>query len=99
MGGIGKRKSKNIKNKHEILLFTKLSAEDTKMIISHVLRTDLEWFHVFQLKGDTGPLVYPGGFVWFYTGLYYLTSKGQDIRKAQYFFALVYLLMVGLVFR
>jgi len=52
-----------------------------------------------QLKGDTGPLVYPGGFVWFYTGLYYLTSKGQDIRTAQYFFALVYLLMVGLVFR
>jgi len=52
-----------------------------------------------QLQGDTGPLVYPGGFVWFYTGLYYLTSKGQDIRRAQYFFALVYLLMVGLVFR
>ena len=52
-----------------------------------------------QLKGDTGPLVYPGGFVWFYTGLYYLTSKGEDIRTAQYFFALVYLLMVGLVFR
>jgi ALG3 protein len=28
-----------------------------------------------QLKGDTGPLVYPGGFVWIYLALYYITSQ------------------------
>jgi hypothetical protein len=27
------------------------------------------------LKGDTGPLVYPGGFVWIYLALYYITSQ------------------------
>ena len=26
-----------------------------------------------KLKGDTGPLVYPAGFVWAYTALYYIT--------------------------
>jgi hypothetical protein len=28
-----------------------------------------------ELKGDTGPLVYPAGFVWIYLALYYITSQ------------------------
>ena len=52
-----------------------------------------------QLRGDTGPLVYPAGFVWFYMGLYHLTSAGANIRLAQYVFAGVYLTLVATVFR
>ena len=46
-----------------------------------------------------GPLVYPAGFVWFYMGLYYVTSQGTNIILAQYIFAALYLANLGLVFR
>ena len=52
-----------------------------------------------QLRGDTGPLVYPAGFVWLYMGLYYITSQGSNIMLAQYIFAGLYLATLGLVFR
>ena len=32
-----------------------------------------------KLRGDTGPLVYPAGFVYVYSWLYHLTREGQDI--------------------
>ena len=32
-----------------------------------------------NLKGDTGPLVYPAGFLYIFSGLYYLTEKGNNI--------------------
>ncbi|KAM6414565.1 dol-P-Man:Man(5)GlcNAc(2)-PP-Dol alpha-1,3-mannosyltransferase [Rhynochetos jubatus] len=52
-----------------------------------------------QLKGDTGPLVYPAGFVYIFLGLYYATGRGTDVRLAQYLFASLYLLNLLLVFR
>ncbi|XP_052660365.1 dol-P-Man:Man(5)GlcNAc(2)-PP-Dol alpha-1,3-mannosyltransferase isoform X2 [Harpia harpyja] len=52
-----------------------------------------------QLKGDTGPLVYPAGFVYIFLGLYYATGRGTDIRLAQYLFAGLYLLNLLLIFR
>ncbi|KAF1627475.1 UNVERIFIED_CONTAM: Dol-P-Man:Man(5)GlcNAc(2)-PP-Dol alpha-1,3-mannosyltransferase, partial [Eudyptes pachyrhynchus] len=52
-----------------------------------------------QLKGGTGPLVYPAGFVYIFLGLYYATDRGTDIRLAQYLFAGLYLLNLLLVFR
>ncbi|XP_033919638.1 dol-P-Man:Man(5)GlcNAc(2)-PP-Dol alpha-1,3-mannosyltransferase isoform X2 [Melopsittacus undulatus] len=52
-----------------------------------------------RLKGDTGPLVYPAGFVYIFLGLYYATGRGTDIRLAQYLFAGLYLLNLLLVFR
>ena len=51
------------------------------------------------IKGDTGPLVYPAGFVWIFSVLYKLTDNGQDIRKAQYIFAMFYMMTITLVFR
>lgn len=43
-----------------------------------------------RLGGGTGPLVYPAGFVWLYSALYWLTGGG-DIPTAQFIFILVYL--------
>ena len=45
-----------------------------------------------HLKGDTGPLVYPAGFVYFFGILYYITNFGQNIRRAQYIFVGFYIL-------
>jgi len=72
-----------------------------------------------QLRGDTGPLVYPAGlfllvschvhctpppppscagFVYLFMGLYALTDSGRNIVLAQYIFAALYLVVLGLVF-
>uniref|UniRef100_A0A2K6FC43 Dol-P-Man:Man(5)GlcNAc(2)-PP-Dol alpha-1,3-mannosyltransferase n=1 Tax=Propithecus coquereli TaxID=379532 RepID=A0A2K6FC43_PROCO len=51
-----------------------------------------------QLQGDTGPLVYPAGFVYIFMGLYYATGRGTDIRMAQNIFAVLYLATLLLVF-
>lgn len=52
-----------------------------------------------NLKGNTGPLVYPAGFVYFFTILYYITNHGRNIRLAQYIFGLFYVITLALVFR
>ena len=50
-----------------------------------------------NLKGDTGPLVYPAGFVYIYTGLRWLTNGGINIWTAQCIFTGLYLATVGTV--
>lgn len=52
-----------------------------------------------QLRGDTGPLVYPAGFVYIYSLFYFLTGQGENIRLAQYIFIGIYLLQLCLVLR
>ncbi|KAI9103328.1 family 58 glycosyltransferase [Phlyctochytrium arcticum] len=49
------------------------------------------------LKGDTGPLVYPAGFLYVYSALYHLTDGGVDIRTAQYVFGGIYLITLGVI--
>ncbi|UJR25265.1 hypothetical protein I4U23_006617 [Adineta vaga] len=55
-------------------------------------------YDYYKLKGDTGPLVYPAGFVYIYLILYYITNFGQNIRLAQYLFTGLYLIMITAVF-
>merc|ERR1719412_3130882 len=83
------------------------------LVITKVNYTEIDWVAYMQevegvkngtydyslLKGDTGPLVYPAGFVWIFTGLYYLTQSGTNIKLAQCFFAVLYLVTLALVFR
>jgi len=52
-----------------------------------------------QLKGDTGPLVYPAGFVYIFLALYHLTSNGINIKLAQWIFVGVYITFLITVFR
>ncbi|RXN20100.1 dol-P-Man:Man(5) c(2)-PP-Dol alpha-1,3-mannosyltransferase [Labeo rohita] len=82
-------------------------------VIQKVAYTEIDWkaymdevegvingtYDYTQLKGDTGPLVYPAGFVYIFTGLYYLTDHGHNIRLGQYVFAVFYLITLLLVFR
>lgn len=51
------------------------------------------------ISGSTGPLVYPGAHVWIYKQLYKWTDEGRNIALAQYIFAVVYLLTLGVVFQ
>ncbi|XP_055851647.1 lethal(2)neighbour of tid protein 2 [Episyrphus balteatus] len=83
------------------------------LVIHNVPYTEIDWIAYMQecegflngttnyalLKGDTGPLVYPAGFVYIYSFLYYITSHGANIRLAQYIFAFIYLLQIFLVIR
>uniref|UniRef100_A0A6V7KYH4 dolichyl-P-Man:Man5GlcNAc2-PP-dolichol alpha-1,3-mannosyltransferase n=1 Tax=Bracon brevicornis TaxID=1563983 RepID=A0A6V7KYH4_9HYME len=83
------------------------------LVIHNVKYTEIDWVAYMQevegflngtldygkLRGDTGPLVYPAGFVYIYSALYYMTSQGVDIRMAQYAFALLYIVLLVLVFR
>lgn len=51
-----------------------------------------------KLEGGTGPLVYPAGFVYFFSALYYMTDLGKNIRLGQYIFVIFYLLTLIMIF-
>ncbi|KAM9088562.1 dol-P-Man:Man(5)GlcNAc(2)-PP-Dol alpha-1,3-mannosyltransferase isoform 7-T7 [Megaptera novaeangliae] len=84
----------------------------TFWVIHRVAYTEIDWkaymaevegvingtYDYTQLRGDTGPLVYPAGFVYIFMGLYYATGRGTDIRMAQHIFAVLYLATLLLVF-
>ncbi|KAJ5120649.1 Glycosyltransferase ALG3 [Penicillium bovifimosum] len=50
-----------------------------------------------QIKGSTGPLVYPAAHVYIYTLLYHITDGGRDILLGQALFALLYLATLAVV--
>nr|XP_048309742.1 dol-P-Man:Man(5)GlcNAc(2)-PP-Dol alpha-1,3-mannosyltransferase isoform X1 [Myodes glareolus] len=84
----------------------------TFWVIHRVAYTEIDWkaymaqvegvlngtYDYTQLQGDTGPLVYPAGFVYIFMGLYYATGQGTDIPMAQNIFAVLYLVTLLLVF-
>eukprot|EP00981_Chlorochromonas_danica_P009727 scaffold2801_cov161-Ochromonas_danica.AAC.7 len=51
-----------------------------------------------NLKGSTGPLVYPAGFLYIFAGLRSLTSAGTDIFRAQILFVVVYIVNLAVVY-
>ncbi|XP_058831794.1 lethal(2)neighbour of tid protein 2 [Topomyia yanbarensis] len=82
-------------------------------VVRNVAYTEIDWKAYMQecegflngttnyamLKGDTGPLVYPAGFVYIYSALYFITSQGRNIRLAQYIFIAIYLAQMALILR
>ena len=52
-----------------------------------------------NMKGDTGPLVYPAGFVYVFSALYYGTDNGTNIPLAQCIFIFLYILTLLVVLR
>ncbi|XP_045761525.1 lethal(2)neighbour of tid protein 2 [Maniola jurtina] len=83
------------------------------LIVERVPYTEIDWKAYMQecegflngtlnyskLRGDTGPLVYPAGFVYIYSIFYFLTNRGENIKLAQYIFIGIYLLLLSLVLR
>lgn len=83
------------------------------LVIERIPYTEIDWKAYMQevegflngtldyskLRGDTGPLVYPAGFVYIFSTLYYITGHGAQIKIAQYFFAVLYIILLVLVFR
>ena len=53
------------------------------------------------LRGDTGPLVYPAGFLYIYRGLRYVVGdagrSAAAIRTAQWIFSALYLVVLAIV--
>ena len=70
------------------------------VVILRVPYTEIDWVAYMQevegvrngtydyalLRGDTGPLVYPAGFVWIYYGLYLVRVAGMNVRLGQFIF-------------
>lgn len=83
------------------------------LVIEKVPYTEIDWKAYMQevegflngtldyskLRGDTGPLVYPAGFVYIFSILHFITERGAKIKIAQYFFAALYIILLTLVFR
>ncbi|XP_066251480.1 lethal(2)neighbour of tid protein [Euwallacea similis] len=83
------------------------------VVIQNVRYTEIDWVAYMQevegflngtldyqyLKGDTGPLVYPAGFVYIFSALYYITNHGKNIYLAQYIFLVLYLIQTVLIHR
>jgi alpha-1,3-mannosyltransferase len=75
------------------------------LIMWRVPYTEIDWVAYMQevqgflggdwdyanLRGDTGPLVYPAGFVYLFSALYYVSDLGKNILLAQGIFYLLYL--------
>uniref|UniRef100_A0A336MWU3 dolichyl-P-Man:Man5GlcNAc2-PP-dolichol alpha-1,3-mannosyltransferase n=1 Tax=Culicoides sonorensis TaxID=179676 RepID=A0A336MWU3_CULSO len=83
------------------------------VVVQKVKYTEIDWIAYMQevggflngtldyskLRGDTGPLVYPAGFVYIYSIFYFITNYGKNIRLAQYIFMWLYLIQMKLVLR
>ena len=74
------------------------------IIINRVNYTEIDWQAYMQevkgfldgernylkLKGDTGPLVYPAGFVYIFSLLYYVTDNGKNILLGERSYSFTY---------
>jgi len=83
----------------------------TALVVRKVAYTEIDWVAYMQevggylagernymnLKGDTGPLVYPAGFVYVFAALRWATSGGTDIFRAQCLFAGLYVATLAVV--
>lgn len=86
------------------------------VIVKKVAYTEIDWQPYMEevqgyldgerdyvnIRGSTGPLVYPAGFLYVYSMLYHITTGGSNVLLAQYIFVAIYvvnLLIVLLLYR
>lgn len=80
----------------EKIAYTEIDWKAYMQEVEGVINGTLDYEH---LKGDTGPLVYPAGFVYIFLLFYFFTQRGTNIYFAQYIFAALYVCTLFLVFR
>lgn len=75
-------------------------------VINNVNYTEIDWIAYMeevlayedgerdyeQIRGGTGPLVYPAGFLYLFSWLKSMTNDGNNLQKAQYLFLGMYLM-------
>ncbi|KAK9450035.1 ALG3 protein-domain-containing protein [Limtongia smithiae] len=85
----------------------------SSLVLLNISYTEIDWEAYMQqvalvlkgerdyknIKGGTGPIVYPAGHVYIYSVLYKLTDNGQNIFRAQIIFQGLYMITLALVFR
>ncbi|RFU32080.1 hypothetical protein B7463_g4279, partial [Scytalidium lignicola] len=98
-------------SKYAPLLLLLVEALLCSLVISFVAYTEIDWKAYMeqveqyiegerdytQIKGGTGPLVYPAAHVYIYWVLYHVTNKGTDILMAQRIFGGVYIVTLAIV--
>ncbi|XP_043722435.1 dol-P-Man:Man(5)GlcNAc(2)-PP-Dol alpha-1,3-mannosyltransferase isoform X1 [Telopea speciosissima] len=86
-----------------------LDALLVSLIIAYVPYTKIDWDAYMSqvtgflqgerdyrnLKGDTGPLVYPAGFLYVYSAIQYVT--GGEVYPAQIIFGILYIVNLGII--
>ncbi|KAI3668261.1 hypothetical protein L6452_43338 [Arctium lappa] len=99
---------KNPKTLFAFVLFI-ADAVLTALIIAYVPYTKIDWDAYMSqvngfmegerdysnLKGDTGPLVYPAGFLYIYSAIQYVT--GGQVYPAQVIFGFLYIVNLGIM--
>eukprot|EP00949_MAST-11_sp_MAST-11-sp1_P004226 g4226.t1 len=69
--------------------YTKVDWDAYMQEVEGVVRGD---YNYSNLRGETGPLVYPAGFVYAFAALRWVSGgNGEDIRTAQWCFAAIYM--------
>jgi alpha-1,3-mannosyltransferase len=98
------------------IVFVILEAILCTLIISYVPYTEIDWLTYMQhvrllirgvrdyklITGDTGPCVYPAGFLYIFTVLYALTNGGRNILRGQWIFAVIFMVqcfLIAFIFR
>mmetsp|Transcript_7732 Transcript_7732/g.11115 ORF Transcript_7732/g.11115 Transcript_7732/m.11115 type:complete len:475 (-) Transcript_7732:20-1444(-) len=83
----------------------------SKAIINFVPYTEIDWIaymeevefyeagerNYLNIRGGTGPLVYPAGFLYMFSYLKGITENGSNIHKAQEIFGVFYLCLTAVV--
>lgn len=97
-------------NRLVIPVIVSMASIIAKLVIANISYTEIDFSTYMQqielvnagaldyslITGDTGPIVYPAGYVQIYQALYWLTNGGENLKIAQKAFGYLYALTIGL---
>jgi alpha-1,3-mannosyltransferase len=71
---------------------------DYKTYMQQITQIEQGELNYDKISGDTGPIVYPGGYVFLYSWMKMLTNGIEYLKNGQQFFRLLYLMTLALTF-